>query len=149
MTASKIMVIRHAEKPDDAGTVFGVTIEGHQNPEELTVRGWQRAGALATFFAPPGGHFRDERIEKPLTIFGGRVAPHSKSLRPQHTVEPLAELIGREKFRLDFSEGEAQQLVAAAVALNGGHSVGCYLNNAKVERSANLERSQSAIHASS
>jgi hypothetical protein len=28
MTASKIMIIRHAEKPDDAGTVFGVTIEG-------------------------------------------------------------------------------------------------------------------------
>jgi hypothetical protein len=31
----------------------------------------------------------------------------------------------------------------------GGHSVGCYLNNAKAEHSANLERSQSAIHASS
>jgi hypothetical protein len=31
----------------------------------------------------------------------------------------LAELIGREKLRLDFSEGEEQQLVAAAVAVNG------------------------------
>ena len=48
-----------------------------------------------------------------------RFAPHSKSLRPQHTVEPLAELIGREKLRLDFSEGEEQQLVAAAVAVDG------------------------------
>ena len=36
MTARKIMVIRHAEKPDDADTVSGVTLEGHQNPEELT-----------------------------------------------------------------------------------------------------------------
>jgi broad specificity phosphatase PhoE len=111
MTASKIMVIRHAEKPDDASTVIGVTIEGHQAPQELTVRGWQRAGALATFFAPPDAHFRDQRIEKPLMIFASRVAPHSKSLRPQHTVEPLAELIGREKLRLDFSEGEEQQLL--------------------------------------
>jgi broad specificity phosphatase PhoE len=119
MTASKIMVIRHAEKPDDASTVFGVTIEGHQAPQELTVRGWQRAGALTTFFAPPDAHFRDQRIEKPLMIFASRVAPHSKSLRPQHTVEPLAELIGREKLRLDFSEGEEQQLVAAAVAVDG------------------------------
>ena len=119
MTASKIMVIRHAEKPDDAVTVFGVTIEGHQDPEELTVRGWQRAGALATFFAPPDEHFRDQRIEKPLTIFASRVVPHSKSLRPQHTVEPLAELIGREKLRLDFSEGEEQQLVAAVIAVDG------------------------------
>jgi hypothetical protein len=38
MTASKIMVIRHAEKPDDASTVFGVTIQGIQDPEELIVR---------------------------------------------------------------------------------------------------------------
>jgi hypothetical protein len=27
MTASKIMVIRHAEKPDDAGTILGVTVK--------------------------------------------------------------------------------------------------------------------------
>ena len=119
MPASKIMVIRHAEKPDDAGTVFGVGVEGNQDPEALIVRGWQRAGALATFFAPPDAHFRDQRIEKPGTIFAGRVAPHSKSLRPQYTVEPLAELIGREKLCLDFSEGEEQQLVAAAVAVPG------------------------------
>ena len=82
MTASKIMIIRHAEKPDDAGTVFGVTIEGHQDPEELTVRGWQRAGALATFFAPPDAHFRDQRIEKPVTIFAGRVAPTVRVYAP-------------------------------------------------------------------
>src|SRR5215471_11046352 len=64
-------------------------------------------------------HFRDPRIEKPLTIFASRVVPDSKSLRPQHTVEPLAELIGREKVRLDFSEGKEEQLVAAAVAVDG------------------------------
>jgi hypothetical protein len=124
MTASKIMIIRHAEKPDDAGTVFGVTIEGDQDPEELTVRGWQRAGALATFFAPPDAHFRDQRIEKPVTIFASRVAPHSKSLRSQHTVEPLLELVGREKLRLDFSEGDEQQLVAAVEAVAGSLSLG-------------------------
>jgi hypothetical protein len=76
-------------------------------------------GALATFFAHPDGHFRDQRIEKPRTIFASHVAQHSKSLRPQHTVGPLAELIGREKLRLDFSESEEQQLVAAAVAVDG------------------------------
>ena len=56
---------------------------------------------------------------EPGTIFAGRVAPHSKSLRPQYTVEPLAELIGRKKLRLDFSEGEEQQLVASASAVDG------------------------------
>ena len=32
---------------------------------------------------------------------------------------------------------------------NRGHSVGCYLNNAKVKHSANLERSSAAIHVNS
>jgi hypothetical protein len=119
MATSKIMVIRHAEKPDDAGTIFGVSVQGNQDQEALIVRGWQRAGALATFFAPPDDHFRDQRIEKPGTIFATRIAPHSKSLRPQHTVGPLAEIIGPAQLRLDFSEGEEQQLVAAAVAAGG------------------------------
>ena len=112
MTASKIMVIRHAEKPGDAGTVFGVSAEGNQNPEALIVRGWQRAGALATFFAPQDGHFRGERIETPDVVFAGRVAHHGKSLSPQYTVGPLAEPIGH-------SEGDEQQLAAAAVAADG------------------------------
>jgi hypothetical protein len=119
VTASKIMIIRHAEKPDDAGRISGVSVEGNQDQEELIVRGWQRAGALVTFFAPPDGHFRDQRIETPVTIFATRVAHHSKSLRPQHTVAPLAELIGQDRLRVDFSEGEEQQLVAAAVAVDG------------------------------
>jgi hypothetical protein len=119
MMASKIMVVRHAEKPDDAGTISGVDIDGNQNRDELTVRGWQRAGALVRFFAPVDGHFRDQRIETPGTIFASRVAPHSKSLRSQHTVAPLAEIIGREKLRLDFAEGQEEELVAAAVAADG------------------------------
>lgn len=115
MAARKIMVIRHAEKPDDAGTVFGVDVQGTQNPEDLIVQGWQRAGALVRFYAPPDGHFRDPRIEKPDAIFATAVAPHSKSLRPQHTVVPLADVIGREKLQLAFSEGQETQLVAAAL----------------------------------
>ena len=114
--ASKIMVIRHAEKADDAGTISGVDVKGNQNRDELTVRGWQRGGALVRFFAPVDGHFRDQRIETAGTIFACRVAPHSKSLRPQHTVGPLAEIIGRENLRLDFADGQEEELVAAAVA---------------------------------
>ena len=83
MTARKIMVIRHAEKPDDADTVSGVTLEGHQNPEELTARGWQRAGALATFFAPQmpiseisasRSHSRSSQVMLPPTV--GAYAPN-------------------------------------------------------------------------
>jgi hypothetical protein len=89
MTANKILVVRHAEKPGDAGTISGVDIDGNRNRDELTVRGWQRAGALVRFFAPIDGHFRDQRIETPGRIFASRVAPHSKSLRSQTRLRRL------------------------------------------------------------
>ena len=115
MASRKIMVIRHAEKPDDEGRILGVDEQAHHDPEELTVRGWQRAGALVRFFVPPDRHFTDARIETPDVIFASAVAKHSKSLRPQHTVGPLADVLGREKLRLDFTEGQEMQLAQAAI----------------------------------
>jgi hypothetical protein len=47
------MVIRHTEKQDDAGVIAGVTIEGRPDSEDLTIRGWQRAGALVGLFLHP------------------------------------------------------------------------------------------------
>jgi hypothetical protein len=35
----KIMVIRHAEKNDDAGLIAGVTVEGRPDNEDMNVRG--------------------------------------------------------------------------------------------------------------
>ena len=64
MATSKIMVIRHAEKPD--GSV-GVMPDGSADPEALTPTGWQRAGALVGLFAPPDGHFADAR-RRPLGL---------------------------------------------------------------------------------
>jgi hypothetical protein len=46
------MLIRHAEKPAKDGAPFGVNRKGLRSKEALAVRGWQRAGALATLFAP-------------------------------------------------------------------------------------------------
>jgi broad specificity phosphatase PhoE len=40
---SKIMVIRHAEKPNGEG---GLMPDGTKNPEALTATGWRRANAL-------------------------------------------------------------------------------------------------------
>ena len=49
MRCAKIMLIRHAERPSADKSIRGVTQEGIKNKEELTVRGWQRAGALVRF----------------------------------------------------------------------------------------------------
>jgi len=83
--ARKVMIIRHAEKPD--GQTAGISMAGEQDPEELTVRGWQRSGALVKFFAAPG----DNQLAIPKFIFVAGNGPHSKSLRPQHTVATLAD----------------------------------------------------------
>src|ERR1700733_14844623 len=61
MGATKIMVIRHAEKPapyggiNYAGVDAAGTTCGADGEESLVTIGWERAGALVTLFAPPWG----------------------------------------------------------------------------------------------
>jgi len=118
MPATKIMLIRHAEKPSDDGTVVGVTAAGAVDPEELVVRGWQRSGALVRFFAPRDGKFSDPRLAQPSTIFAAAAGKHSKSLRPQHTVLELSKEL---KLSLDlrFPKGGEDDLVKAAIVAAG------------------------------
>jgi broad specificity phosphatase PhoE len=52
MPTRKIMVIRHAEKALPGGVISGVNEAGGPDPNSLSVRGWQRAGALAKLLAP-------------------------------------------------------------------------------------------------
>ena len=51
MPPRKLMLIRHGEKEPDSGPPpYGVNAEGRQDPHSLSPRGWQRAGALVSFF---------------------------------------------------------------------------------------------------
>ena len=88
MPATKIMLIRHAEKPDDKDG--GVDQKGNADKHDLIVRGWQRAGALVQFFANP----RDPNgpIKRPATIFATEPTTGSESKRPLHTVTPLEQM---------------------------------------------------------
>jgi hypothetical protein len=52
MAATKIMIVRHAERPPDDGSIDGVSQSGAKDPKDLIVRGWQRAGALFAFLRP-------------------------------------------------------------------------------------------------
>jgi hypothetical protein len=115
MAPSRIMLIRHAEKPD--GAALGVTKDGAQDDEELIVRGWQRSGALVRFFAPRSAEV-DAHLAQPKAIFASAVAKHSSSLRPQHTVLALAELLG---LTLDLScqKSEVTNLAAAVLKADG------------------------------
>ena len=89
--ATKIMVMRHAEKPAKDGVPYGVTLEGERNKESLEPRGWQRAGALANLFAPTNGHLQNAALVKPQFLYASKPLRHKGSRRPMQTIIPLAE----------------------------------------------------------
>ncbi|MDL2408502.1 histidine phosphatase family protein [Rhizobium calliandrae] len=95
MAPTKIYFIRHAEKPDEAKRTNGVLPDGSIDKESLTVKGWQRAGAL-TQMTWPG------TASAPTTIFAAGIGPGSDSKRPQQTVTPLAELLNERNILSKF-----------------------------------------------
>lgn len=109
----RIMIIRHAEK-HNGGRERGVNADGFHTKHELTVRGWQRSGALVPYFAPAGGMPADSPISTPRSILASAATKQSPSLRAQHTVEPLAALLGIDVNK-DHAEGE--EIAAAATAI--------------------------------
>jgi hypothetical protein len=125
-TATKIMLIRHAEKPE--GTVQGVNVDGTDGQEFLVVQGWQRAGALVRFFAPSSAQFQRPGIDQPQSLFASgavskkeqKAGNGSKSYRPEQTITPLSQLLGSKvPLNLGFAEGEEAQVATAAMACDG------------------------------
>ena len=110
----RIMIIRHAEKPGDADPDHGVSLYGVHDKHDLTVRGWQRAGALVRFFAPTGAG-GDPGVSVPATIMASAATPSSPSLRAQHTVGPVAAALGLQ-LGVAHADGEEPAVAAAAIA---------------------------------
>jgi len=109
------MLIRHAEKPNGEP---GIMPDGSQNPEALTATGWRRAKALADLFAPPGGQFTNPHLATPAAIFASGIGHHSKSLRPEQTVTPLATKLHL-PIETKYPKGNEASLVQAATAVGG------------------------------
>lgn len=86
------MVIRHAEKP--TGSDDGVLPTGKRNADSLIVRGWQRAGALATLFAPSRGPLQDAHLGTPAFLYASKTDARKHSHRPYQTLVPLAAKLG-------------------------------------------------------
>jgi hypothetical protein len=105
MGATRIMVIRHAEKPGIyGGTQFdGVNqtgnIAGANGSKHLITTGWQRAGALVTLFAPPWGP--KPGLDTPAHLFasdpesdGSDANDEGPSQRPYETLTAVAAELG-------------------------------------------------------
>jgi len=89
--STKILLIRHAEKPAKDSPPFGVTLKGERSKESLEVRGWQRAGALTHLLAPPDGRFQHAALAKPQFLYASKPVKRRGSKRPIETIMPLAE----------------------------------------------------------
>ena len=105
MPAAKIMLIRHAEKPNGDGP--GLMPNGAENPRALTLAGWKRANALVGLFNPPDGASPKPPLAKPRSLF----ASGSDSLRPKQTIAPLATALNLPV--RTFLKGQEPELVTA------------------------------------
>jgi broad specificity phosphatase PhoE len=115
MTLTKVMLIRHAEKPDNS--VQGVDETGRADPDQLSVRGWQRAGALVRFFAPIGQSHRTG-IATPTAIFACKPHNATRSVRPLNTVLPLAAALGIAVHN-EFAKSDDASLFDALSSVSG------------------------------
>jgi hypothetical protein len=122
--------MRHAQKPTNEPKRIGIREDGTADPESLTVRGWQQAGALAAVFAGPPSTaapllgarpdviFAAGPEKKKVRIGGKEVEIGSHSRRPVQTVTPLAETLELAVVTT-YTKGEEPALVADAVGRAG------------------------------
>ena len=111
-----IGLIRHGEKP--LGNEGGVAFDGRSDPTGLSVRGWQRAGALAVRF---GGPLRSAFFIKPTALYAA--VDRGRSLRPYDTLRPLSELLGLPITRLPSTDAYA---AAARIKAQAGNPLVCW-----------------------
>ena len=116
--ATKIMLLRHAEKPAKDSAPYGVTPTGERSKESLEVRGWQRAGALANLLSPANGHFESASLAKPQFLFASKPLRRKGSRRPIETITPLADKLAV-RINCNFARNEYQSMIDEAVACDG------------------------------
>lgn len=136
MGASRIMVIRHAEKPARYQGVRyrGVTAKGKTDPESLVTLGWERAGALVTLFALPWGP-AGPALAAPDFLFAADPSKQDRpkgkskkkkkgnggdgpSKRPWQTIRALAAKLDLPIDRR-FAKNDYPSMVSAALACHG------------------------------
>jgi hypothetical protein len=123
MSALTLLIIRHAEKPNEDWPGTGLTEAGTQDDKSLVVRGWQRAGSWAALF---GSQLAGNDYPQPDVIYaanpdppqvrGGIEQPVSK--RPFETVKPLADRLRLQPVT-KWAVGQEAALVSEITSLTG------------------------------
>lgn len=115
--AQVVLVIRHGEKPTPDGVVRAVDEFGRSNEHELSVLGWQRAGALAALLGK-ANRLHESGLQQPRYLFAARPTPEAPSARAVRTLQPLADVLGL-PISLEFSVGAEGDLVHRLQSLDG------------------------------
>jgi hypothetical protein len=110
------MLIRHGEKPVGSKAPFGIDVDGKQDPESLTVLGWQRAGALVELFDPADEPIRTG-ISRPTSLFASNPGA-TGSKRPLETITPLAQCLGM-NVKTPVKDKETAEIARILTATSG------------------------------
>lgn len=112
-----VLVIRHAEKATPDDMVWAVDEFGRRNPHELSVLGWQRAGALASLLGNEK-RLAGSGLRQPRHLFAARPTSEAPSARCVRTLQPLADVL-RLPVSLEFQTGAEDELVRRLKSLDG------------------------------
>ena len=117
MSPTKIMFIRHAEKPVPDGAP-GIAPDGSPDPKSLSQTGWDRAKRLVDFFSRPAAR----HIERPDAVFAA--APDVGSKRPAETVTPLVEALWQDperaqRFNQSIPKEDVARLASQVMSASG------------------------------
>ena len=116
-----LVMIRHGEKPCTDG--LGIDEHGNTNPDGLTSKGWARAGALVTLFAP-----NSTIVNSILPSPGALVTPkyHKPVHRPYLTLLPLSQRLGVAILAEHAVDAHPAKIVESLVAMETAVALLCW-----------------------
>jgi hypothetical protein len=116
-----LLMIRHGEKPSHGDR--GVDSHGDANPDGLIPKGWERAGALVTLFAPNG-----VTLSSTLPSPGALVTPQYSDPvhRPDLTVLPLSQRLGLKVLSEHPVDARPAKIVKSLLAIQADVVLMCW-----------------------
>jgi hypothetical protein len=118
MSSLSVLIIRHAEKPDESWPGPGLTPAGSADQKSLVIRGWQRAGSWSALF---GAGLGGEDYPEPSIIYAANptaAGGKEPTQRPFETIAPLASRLNVTPI-VKYALGQESELVPEITGRSG------------------------------